>query len=107
MTDWLTSRPGGLRLRVKVTARASSSEIRGIEHDAVGGAYLAVRVQAPADDGRANAELLKLLGRRFGVAGGRLTLVRGHRARQKLLDLDDPSPSLVDRLREIEGEGHR
>jgi uncharacterized protein (TIGR00251 family) len=45
--------------------------------------HLKVAVRAPAEDGRANAEVLEVLARALGLKGAALELVRGERARLK------------------------
>ena len=47
-----------------------------------------VWVTAPPADGKANEAVRKLLAQALGVAPGRLTLVRGDSARDKLFRLD-------------------
>jgi uncharacterized protein len=70
-------------LRVRLQPGASRSEIAG-ERD---GAIL-VRVTAPPIEGRANEALRKLIAKRLGVARGRVTIVRGQRARDKVVRID-------------------
>lgn len=71
-----------VRLRVRVTPGAASSEVTG----RVGEAWR-VRVAAPPERGRANDELVRLLSQRLGVARSGITLVSGHTARDKLVEL--------------------
>lgn len=47
-----------------------------------------IRVGAPPEGGKANAAAQEALAHALGVAKGRLTLVRGVRARSKLFRLD-------------------
>jgi uncharacterized protein len=47
-----------------------------------------IRVTAPPVDGKANEALCRLVARKVGVAPSRVTLVRGHTARDKTLDVD-------------------
>ena len=104
VTDWLAADAGGIRITVRVTPRAARSEVRGIETDAAGSRQLAVRVQAPPDGGRANAEVVRLLARRWGVAPRDLALVGGRTARRKVLRLEGPCEVLARTLREVEGD---
>jgi uncharacterized protein (TIGR00251 family) len=55
--------PGSVTIDVRVIPRASRSEVVGL-HDGA----LKVRLAAPPVDGAANAELIKLLAKKFGVA---------------------------------------
>lgn len=49
---------------------------------------MVIRVTAPPVDGRANEALCRLVAKKAGVAPSRVTLVRGHTARDKTLDVD-------------------
>jgi uncharacterized protein YggU (UPF0235/DUF167 family) len=49
---------------------------------------LVVRVTAPPVDGRANDALCALIAKRAGVARGRVTIVRGAAAREKVLRVE-------------------
>lgn len=59
---------------------ARSTEAAGAHGDA-----LRVRLAAPPVDGKANAELIRWAAGAFGVARGRVELVRGASGRGKLL----------------------
>ena len=71
------------RLNVRLTPRASSTEIRRFVQD-----VLHVRVTAPPVDGRANEALVRLLAARLGVPRGAVRIVAGQTAREKLLAID-------------------
>ena len=70
-------------LRVRLQPRARRNEVVG-ERD---GAVL-IRVTAPPVDGKANEALCRLVAKKAGVAPSRVTLLRGHTARDKTLDVD-------------------
>src|SRR5687768_986566 len=97
--SWIFPRSDGVRLSVKVTPRAARSGLAGIAADADGRSYLAVRVTAPPEAGKANAELIKLLARRLGLAASGLHLVSGASARRKMVQVDGRPDELSDRLR--------
>jgi uncharacterized protein (TIGR00251 family) len=63
---------GELRLTVKVTARSGHSGIAGWMSG-----VLKVRVQAPPERGKANAELRELLAREFGVPSRNVSILSG------------------------------
>lgn len=63
---------------VKVVPRASKSEIVG----SLDGA-LKIRIAAPPVDGAANAELVKLLSKTFGVSKSAIEILSGQTARTK------------------------
>jgi uncharacterized protein YggU (UPF0235/DUF167 family) len=54
----------------------------------VGDDIVQVWVTEPAEDGRANEAIRRLLARALGVAPGRLTLMRGAASRDKRFRLD-------------------
>ena len=100
--NWLTAHGSGLRAAVRVTPKAARSEVKGIETDAAGEPFLAVRVKALPEGGRANDELMKLLARRWRVPARSLSVVSGAAARRKLLHVEgDPDRLLAD-LRALE-----
>lgn len=71
----------GAKLAVRATPRAKREAIEA-------GDPLRIWVTAPADQGRANEAVRKLLAKALGVAPTRLTLLRGQTARDKLFQLD-------------------
>ena len=74
------ARPGAM-LAVRATPRGKRDAIED-------GDPLRIWVTAPADQGRANEAVRKLLAKALGVAPTRLTLKRGQTARDKLFQLD-------------------
>jgi uncharacterized protein len=47
-----------------------------------------IRVTAPPVDGRANEALCRLVAKKAGVAPSRVSVIRGHTARDKLVRVD-------------------
>jgi uncharacterized protein (TIGR00251 family) len=70
-------------LDVRLQPRARKDEIVG-ERDG----RIVIRVTAPPVDGRANDALTRLIAKRAGVAPSRVTIVRGHSARDKTIRVD-------------------
>ena len=71
-------------IRIRLTPRAAKEQIApGAEP----GAY-AVRVTAPPVDGRANDALRRLIARRAGVAPSRVAVIRGEKARDKVVRVE-------------------
>ena len=91
-----------MRLAVKLTPRAARSAVQGIEIDARGQAYLAVRVTAAPDAGKANAALIKLLAKRWRLPASAVRLVSGATARRKVLHVEGVPERLLARLEAIE-----
>ena len=102
---WLSAHAGGVRLALRVTPRAARSAVDGIAQDERGQAYLAVRVTAAPDGGKANAAVIKLLARRWGLPARDLRLVSGGRARRKVLQVDGPPQRLLAELGASEQAG--
>jgi uncharacterized protein (TIGR00251 family) len=84
--DWLTESASGVRLNVKASVRASRNEIRVDQ-----GTTLRVFVTAPAEDGRANAAVIKLIAKQLGVAKTAPRITRGTKSRSKTIEIDDLS----------------
>ena len=100
----------GVRVAVKVTPGARRPGVAGLVVDVGEGVRLAVRVSAPAEGGRANAALIDLLARRWGVAARRIDIVQGGSARRKqLLVAGDPEELMVllQRIEAPQGDGNQ
>jgi uncharacterized protein len=70
-------------LRVRLQPRARRDEVVGERSGAV-----VIRVTAPPVDGRANDALCRLIAKRAGVAPSKVSVVRGHGARDKLIRVE-------------------
>ena len=71
------------RIAVRVQPGAKRDEIAGQRRGA-----LLVRVTAPPMEGKANDAMRKLLAKRLGIAPGRVSIVRGASARDKVVEID-------------------
>ncbi len=80
-----------MKITVKVKTRCSPAEIDGIDSQGV----LRVRLGAPPVHGKANRELIKLLSRRFRVAGSRIEILRGEHASMKIIEIPGADMSLL------------
>jgi uncharacterized protein YggU (UPF0235/DUF167 family) len=76
-------RERGLEIALKVTPKAGRVAIEGLVADAAGTLWLAVKVTAPPEGGRANEAVLALLAKRLAVPASSLRLVTGATARWK------------------------
>jgi uncharacterized protein YggU (UPF0235/DUF167 family) len=76
------------RIAVRLTPSGGADRIDGIGADAAGEAFVKARVRAPPEDGKANAALGALLARELGVAKSGVTVVKGHAARWKIVEIE-------------------
>lgn len=75
-------------IAVKLTPKAAANRVGAVRQLPDGTEQLAVSVTAVPEDGKANAAMLKLLAEHLGVPPSRLTILRGHTARQKQIKVD-------------------
>jgi uncharacterized protein YggU (UPF0235/DUF167 family) len=80
------------RLRLRVSPGAGRAAIVGRYGEA-----WKVRVTAAPEDGRANDAVLRLLADVLAVPRGALTLISGHSARDKIVELTGVGPALAER----------
>ena len=74
----------GTFLRVKARPRSRSKEfVFGLNDES-----LIVNLTSPPREGKANIELLKRLSRLLVVSGGRVSLVSGHKSREKTVFIE-------------------
>ena len=72
----------GARLRIHVVTNAKRTELAGAHGDAI-----KVRCSAPPLDGRANQEVRELLAALLGVPARDVTIARGERSRDKIVEV--------------------
>ncbi len=89
---------GGCRLGVRAQPGARRSEVAGLWNG-----HVKVCVRAPAEDGRANDELLDVLAEFLGLPRRALELERGERARVKLVRIAAPLASVAARVSTLSG----
>ena len=80
------------RVRLRVSPGARKTEIAGRHGDA-----WKVRVAAPAEGGRANDAVLKLLAERVGLPRRALSIVSGHTGRDKVVRMAGIGPRETER----------
>jgi uncharacterized protein (TIGR00251 family) len=91
------------RLRLRVAPGAAHSGIVGRLGDA-----WKVRVAAPPEGGRANEAVVRLLAETLQVPRDAVTLVSGHGAREKIVELSGLGPSQIERrLSSVAGKERR
>jgi uncharacterized protein (TIGR00251 family) len=85
LPPFVSDRPGGCSIRVRVIPRSPRTAIAG-ERD---GALL-VRLSAPPVDGEANAALIEFLAKSLGRPRRDVRLASGDRSRDKRIEVDGP-----------------
>jgi hypothetical protein len=93
--------PGGLRLAVRLTPKASAARILGISAEADGGVALKVAVTAPPEAGKANDALLGLVAELLDLRRRDVTLALGAAHRRKLVHVAGDPAALARRLEEV------
>lgn len=96
----------GVRVAVRLTPKASRAGFAGIGLDAEGRSFLKVRVHAPAQNGKANAALVKLLAGLWGLPPWRLNVIAGLKDRRKTVHVSGDPKSLVEHLKKWIGSQH-
>ena len=72
-------------MKVKVRVKPGSKRVK-VERV---GDTLVVSVRSPAREGKANAELTEVLAEYYGVPKSRVRIVRGHRSRDKVVEIEE------------------
>jgi uncharacterized protein (TIGR00251 family) len=88
----------GVRLRLKVAPKSRRNEIGGLLDEPDGGKALKVAVTAAPEDGKANAAVIALLAKEWGVAKSAISVVTGATGRRKLVEIRGPSQELLAKL---------
>jgi uncharacterized protein (TIGR00251 family) len=79
-----------LCINVHVQPNARTTQACGLH-----GGALKVRLAAPPLDGRANALLIDFLEEKLGVPANRISIVRGQKSRDKLIEVSGASEAAV------------
>ena len=69
-----------IRLEIKVKPNASKTEFAGIKNG-----QLRIRIAAPPEDGKANAELISFMAKTLGCPKKDIILVHGEKSRLKTI----------------------
>ena len=80
-------------LSVRLHPRAAHEEIVGERNGA-----LVVRLTAPPVENRANEALCRLLAKELGVARTRISLKRGARSRDKVVQIEGLETEVIERM---------
>ena len=74
-------------ITVKLTPGAKKNEIQGWEEDLLGEKTLKICVTAIPEKGKANAAMIKLLAKEWGIPKSAITIIRGETSRVKILEI--------------------
>jgi uncharacterized protein (TIGR00251 family) len=74
-------------MTARITVRATPRSGRDSIEAGAGGVFV-VRVTAPPDEGKANAAVCRVVANALGVSKSAVSVVRGHTARTKTLEID-------------------
>ncbi|KAI9179378.1 ssDNA endonuclease and repair protein rad10 [Blastocladiella emersonii ATCC 22665] len=81
--------PGAVLVHVRVKPAAKESRVVAA---AEGAAHVELQIAAPAREGEANAEVVAFVGRVLGARKSDVALVRGHKSREKTVEVAGVSP---------------
>lgn len=98
---------GHWRIALRVTPKAGRNALGGVVADGQGQQRLRVLVTAPADQGKANQAVLKLLAKTWRLPASCLRIVQGETARDKLVEIGEDSAAAAqwrDRLERMTGD---
>jgi uncharacterized protein len=89
------------RVRLRVSPGANSAQVVGRQGEA-----WKVRVAAPPEGGRANEAVVRLLAETLSLPRDAVTLVSGHGARDKIVQLTGLDPTQIERRLSAAGKDH-
>jgi uncharacterized protein len=84
-----------VRVRVRLTPRASANRLAGLIADPDGGIALKIMVTAAAEQGKANDALIALLAKTWRLAKSDISIVAGASDRRKTLHVAGAAPQLL------------
>jgi len=90
----LSELPGGIRVAVRLTPRASRDAVHGLAREADGSGALRVSVTAPPEDGKANAALIKLLAKSWRIPKSSISIASGATSQRKTVLVAGERPAI-------------
>ncbi len=87
-----------VHVKIRLTPKAARNALDGLVSGAGGQVFLAARVTAAPEQGRANAALIKLLSKAWHLPRTRLSVARGASSRLKTIAIADADADLVQSL---------
>ena len=107
MVQAFTETEKGVRLSIRLTPKAASDSVLGIETNEGQFAYLKVKVRAVPEKGKANLALIRLLAKSLGLPKSSIEVISGHTSRRKtLLILGNPK-DLAEKLENFASKGRK
>ncbi|MBO6902985.1 MAG: DUF167 domain-containing protein [Rhizobiaceae bacterium] len=91
----------GIELFVRLTPRGGGERIDDVVEASDGRHYLSARVRAVPEKGEANAALVALIARAFGLPRRAVTLSAGHTGRLKTLRISGEPDVLATKARQL------
>lgn len=88
---------GGVRVHVKLAPKAAADRI-GPVHASGEGAVLKVAVTAAPERGRANAAMIALLAKAWGVPKSSMSVIKGETDRNKTLFVEGDAKALIAKM---------
>lgn len=76
-------------ISIHITPKSAKNQIIGWEIGADGKKFLKIKIAAPPEDGKANAELIKFLSKEWKVAKSELEIVSGDTSRHKRIRINN------------------
>lgn len=98
MSSYFRNEADGFVLFVRLMPKSAKDVIEGVEATDGGRQHIKARVRAVPEDGKANAALIKLLGRWLDVAPRDITIVAGATSRLKQIKVQSDPDSLISKL---------
>jgi uncharacterized protein YggU (UPF0235/DUF167 family) len=98
INQFYVEKNGDVHISVRLTPQSSSNKIEDIYTDNIGMKWLKVRVIAVPDNNKANLSLVKLLAKYLCVPKSGISIISGHKNRNKRLELGKPTPELLEKL---------
>ncbi|MCD6487391.1 MAG: YggU family protein [Syntrophobacterales bacterium] len=83
----------GIVFNIRVIPRASRCELAGVQGDA-----LKIRITAPPVEGAANKECIKFLSGMLGVKKSQITIIAGHKSKNKRVSISGISRRDIERV---------
>lgn len=93
-----TKSPAGVKVRLRLTPRASVNRISGLQTTAGGDGVLKAQVTAIPEGGKANAALIKMLAKEWKLAKSGLAVIQGATDRNKTVLVAGDTEELWERL---------